>query len=151
MLFFLSAISSVSAQSFVNHGIGLHLGFPQKEHRTLSPEYEIGILNNNKGYYQGYIFGAGGSIPVINETRDLLSAFYLKGGYRLSSLSFGIIGGTKNTRNPQTYDSGFEANFGGWIGMNISRGLKLELGADGFNGFKAGLVLYPNTVKNNRK
>ena len=145
----IAILSQAKAQSFTTHGFGIILGFDSDQKKSFSPEYEISILNNSSGYEKGFVAGAGVSFPFDNKAlRE--RGYYLKGGYKLGSFSFGANGGF---RTDFDFDNGKATNSllaGGWVGFNVIKQLKLTAGADNFNGFKVGLIFLPNTVGGNR-
>lgn len=148
LIIFLINTSSFLAkgQSMLHHGIGANIGIKSKQDKSFSIEYEMNILNNKSDYLKGYIVGIGGSKTFGNGAEY---AGYFKGGYRLSTLSFGINAGA-GSDTPRLQSTKAKALYGAWLGINIIKALKIEVGGDSFNGFKIGLVYFPNTIRSNR-
>ncbi|MCW8311439.1 hypothetical protein K7A41_09405 [Sphingobacterium sp. InxBP1] len=142
------------AQTYLNHGIGVHIGFDSDSKKSISPEYELSFLKN-ESYVKGIVTGIGASFPLSKKLGDeRVRGYYVKGGYRLSNLSFGANAGLKteddfnNTTGATKKENSFLA--GGWVAYNVIPNLKISVGADNFNGFKIGLIFLPATISSNR-
>lgn len=136
LLIALFTTTGVFGQTAVDHYLGAQVGFA--DGISVAPEYEISFINNAKGYDQGFVAGAG-YIFNFESKGDTYGAF-VKAGYRLSRLSFGVLGGVRREDDTFEYDLVYEnkALLGGWAGYNITNGTKLQVGFNNFSGFNVG-------------
>lgn len=134
------------SQTFLEHGLGINVGIKNDPTRWfITPEYELSFLNESKGYKQGFVTGAGVSLN-ISGIGDY--APFIKAGYRLSNISFGINGGIKKEDlNEYPYGNKVSSNFGGWVSFNANNNIKIQATGDGFSGIGIGVIFRLHGVK----
>ncbi len=134
------SICTAKSQTFLEHCLGLGVSIKTNPTTWIStPEYELSILNDSKGYNKGFITGAGVSFDISNFG-DNYSPF-IKVGYRLSNISLGITGGIKKESiNEYPYGSKTSSNFGGWVAFNANRNIKIQAFGNEFSGIGLSVI-----------
>lgn len=155
--FFLTTISTCIAQTYINHGMGIHVGFLSEN--SISTDYELSILTDDQ-YIKGILTGVGASFSLqglksVSAISDLRRyALYARAGYRLSNLSLGLYPGIRSDDVMLSHGGiSTQSNFilGTFIGINVIRTLKIAGSIDPFNGLRVGVIYLPNTITNNRR